>query len=345
MFYLVNALRERGHRVTVACQPDGRLAERLLEARHDVRKIPMRGEGDLGAVWRLRRLMTREAFDLVHSHTSHAHTLTGLAAPQGLPRIVHRRVDFSIYRHSFLGLNRWKYIHLADRFVTTSGFIKQVMVRDGIPARGIEVVHSATDPRRFEAVDPAGLREELGIPPDAPMVLNVGHLTDHKGQRYLVEAVPRLLQQVPRAYVVIVGGGELEADLKARAQATGRAGRVLFAGFRWDIPRFLAAADVFCLSSHMEGIGGSILEAMAAGRPAVATRAGGIPEVVEDGRNGLLCPVRDPAALADACARLLLEPGLAKRLAEEGRRTVREGYTPERLAEQTLAVYRKVLAG
>jgi glycosyltransferase involved in cell wall biosynthesis len=171
---------------------------------------------------------------------------------------------------------------------------------------------------------------------------NVAHLADHKGQRYLVEAVPEVLRSVPRARFVIVGEGELEGDLRARAAALGLGARLLFTGFRTDVPAVLDALDLFVMPSHLEGLGTAVLDALAAGKPVVAAAAGGIPEIVEDGRHGLLVPPRDPGRLARAIVRLLQNPELASQLATEGLRRVRESFSVDAMVAGNLAVYREV---
>jgi glycosyltransferase involved in cell wall biosynthesis len=142
--------------------------------------------------------------------------------------------------------------------------------------------------------------------------------------------------------VVVVGEGVLRADLEARARRLDVEGRVIFAGFRHDLDALLPAFTVFCLSSRMEGLGTSVLDAMALGLPVVATAAGGIPEAVEDGVTGRLVPPGDAAALAAALLEVLRDPAAGRRLGEGGRRRFEERFTADRMVESTLAVYAEV---
>jgi glycosyltransferase involved in cell wall biosynthesis len=190
----------------------------------------------------------------------------------------------------------------------------------------------------------AAFRRELGWKPGEALVGNVAHLADHKGQRYLVEAIPRVLLECPRTRFVIVGEGELEEELKSLAASLGLGDRLTFTGFRTDVPAILDALDLFVMSSHLEGLGTIVLDAMAAGKPVVATRAGGIPEIIEDGRSGLLVPARDPAALAAAVVDVLRHPDLGASLAHEGRQRVLRHYTADAMVEGNLAVYRELTA-
>lgn len=357
VFYLHRGLLEAGQHSVVCGQPGAPLAERLrAEGLGDdgrVVEMRMRGEADIKAVWRLRALMQSQRFDLVHMHTSHAHTL-GVLAARLTPRaqrpitVVSRRVDFSIYRRSFLGLNGVKYRYGVDRYVAVSHAIRDVLVGDGLDGDRIEVVHSGIDPSRFDAAslsaEASSLREELGVPPEAPLVGNVAWFADHKGQVYLVEAAPRILEARPDARVVLVGDGELREALEQRARELGVADRVLFPGFRDDIPRCLAAFDVFVMSSHLEGLGTSVLDAMASGTPVVATRAGGIPEAVRDEETGLLVPPRDSAAIAAAVLRVLEDSSLAAELCGRAHELVRQEFSVDSMVRGSLDVYRRLVA-
>jgi len=261
--------------------------------------------------------------------------------------LVARRVDFSIYRHSFLGLNALKY-RRADRIVAVSEAVKRVLVRDGLDGTRITVIRDGIDVRRIERAPErrAELRAALDVPLDAPLVGNVAALAPHKGQRYLVEAVPLLLKLVPAARVIIAGSGELREALEARARELKLGPALVFAGFRppEEVISLVKAFDVFVFPSVGEGLGSSLLEAMAAGTPIVATRAGGIPEIVEDGVTGLLVPPADPEALGLAIARLLRDRSLALRLAAAARIAVREHGSADRMVRETVDLYRDLVA-
>jgi glycosyltransferase involved in cell wall biosynthesis len=169
-----------------------------------------------------------------------------------------------------------------------------------------------------------GVRQELGLPEDALVVGTVGSLTPKKDHHTLLRAAARAARSVPGLRVVVVGQGPLEDDLRAAAGDLGIGEAVLFTGHREDARRLLGAFDVFALPSLHEGLPISLLEAMARARPVVASRAGGMPEVVTDGRDGLLVPVGDAPALGDALVRLLRNPGLRERLGRAARRRAGE---------------------
>ncbi len=350
LLYLLDGLAARGVPSRLVAQPGKPMAARAAAHGHAVTALRMRGEADLVAVLRLAALLRRGRYTIVHAHTSHAHTLSAVAAallgPSRRPRVVvTRRVDFSIYRRSFFGLNHLKYLHGVDQYVTVSEAIRQVLVRDGVPAHRIECVHSRIDVGRIDAAEERreALRAELEVPQGHALVGNVAALADHKGQRYLIEAAPAVLAACPRTTFAVVGEGELRDELHALARRVGVRERFRFTGFRADVPSLLKAFDLFVMPSHMEGLGTSVLDAMAAGLPVVGTAAGGMPEAIVDGETGVVCPPRDAPALAAAVVRLLQDRDLARRMGEAGRRRVVSRFSSDAMVEGTLGVYRRLL--
>ncbi|MBI1848983.1 MAG: glycosyltransferase [Planctomycetes bacterium] len=342
--YLVQGLLRRGHAADLVCQPGGELAQRARAAGATVLEIPMRGETDLRAVFRIARRIRDVGYDVIHMHTSHAHTLgclSSLAARMGR-RVVSRRVDFSIYRHPF-SMSGLKYKHGVDRFIAISHAVQAALVADGVPAERISIVASGVDPERLRGVSGAGVRAELHVPDGAPLVVNVAHLAWHKAQEFLVRAVPALLADIPDARIVIVGDGERRGLLEREIRDLGVERSVILAGFRADASRFMAAANVFVMPSVMEGLCTSILDALLLERPVVASRAGGMPEIVEDGMTGWLVPPKDPAALASAIVASLRDPERAARLARQGRERVLREFTADAMVEGTLRVYRELV--
>ncbi len=348
----MEGLRERRLPAMLLAQPGSPLLERALGAGLDARPFRMRGELDLAAARRLGRLLRDERFDLIHCHTPHAHAIALMArwftpADRTPKLVVARRVDFAIRRRGdFLGLSPRKY-NRADCIIAVSKAVRDILIRDGVVAGRIAVVYEGIDVARIERAPDRKqeIRASLGIREGERIVANVAALTAHKGQRYLVAAVPAIRAACPEARVVIFGEGELREELQAQARALRIGDGLIFAGFRPpdEIPSVLKAADVFVMSSVEEGLGTSLFDAMAAGTPIVATRAGGIPEIVRDGETGLLVPTRDSAALAEGVVRLLNDPALARRLTEAASGYVRREGTKERMVEQTLRVYNELL--
>ncbi|MFP4055623.1 MAG: glycosyltransferase family 4 protein [Candidatus Brocadiia bacterium] len=339
--HLATGLRERGHEATVACQPGSPMAQRSRAAGLAVVEVRMRGEADFLAVLALRKLIRRGQFGIVHMHTSHAHTLGCAAVALGRQgkAIVSRRVDFGVAANPISG---FKYRHGVDRFIAISQAVKRVLVEGGVSPERVAVVHSGIDLARFEDLPASRFREQFGLPPEAPVIGNVAAMADHKGQRYLLAAMPRVLEAEPGARLFVVGDGELRGALEAQARELDIEHAVTFTGFRTDVPQWLDFFDVFVMSSHLEGLCTSVLDALAMRKPVVATTAGGLPEIVDHEKTGLLVPSKAPRPLAEAIVRLVRDRELARRLGEAGRRRVEEAFSADAMVEGTLRVYREV---
>ena len=234
-------------------------------------------------------------------------------------------------------------IEPVDHLVTVSAGQRRTYERIGVPADRMTTVPNGIRPRGAGPGRQAA-RAALGLDPDRPVVLTVGRLNVMKGHTHLLDAVPGLLRRFPDLAVVIVGQGHLEQALRAQAAALGVTGAVHLAGHRSDARMLLDAADVFVLPSRHEGMPLALLEAMDAGLPVVATRVIGSEEVVDEGRTGLLVRPRDPAGLGTALGRLLADPALRAEYGRAGRQRFVEGFTAARMAEDTLAVYARVLS-
>jgi L-malate glycosyltransferase len=340
----VMGLRSLGHRTMLVAHPEGELRQRAREGL-DVFPLAPRTEMDLGAAWRLARLIKSLTPDVVHAHDSHAVAMASLALsmstqPAKLPLLAARRVDFHLRGNS---LSRWKYRQV-DMFICVSEAIRDMLVADGVPVDRTVIVNEGIDLERVAAAPPARLHEELWLPHHAPVVGNVAALVPHKGQRHLVEAAALVVRQVPDARFVIAGEGELRAALERQIKDHHLEKHVLLLGFRPDVLSLHKAFDLFVMSSVTEGLGTSLLDAMACEKPIVATNAGGIPEVVLEGTTGLLVPPRDHAAMAAAIVRLLKDPALRDRMGAAGLRVVREKFSAERMVQDTLKVYQAVMS-
>jgi glycosyltransferase involved in cell wall biosynthesis len=330
----------RGHTVTLACQRGGVLEQRGRAAGLDVRALEFRGDLAPGAVVALVRVLRDARPEIVHLHDPHA-TASGLLAARLAGRsrtVATRRVDFPLRGP----LSRRKYA-ACDRVIAVSRAIASVLEKDGLPAPHVRLVYEGVPDRPAQVGGRAALTA-LGVPADALVIGNVAALTDHKDHATLLEAAARAFGRVPRACLVIVGDGELRPQLEAQARSLGLGERCVFAGFRSDLDLLIPAFDIFCLSSHAEGLGTSLLDAMCFSRPIVATAAGGIPEAVVDGGTGCLVPTRDADALGTALAALLADAPRREALGRAGRQRFQERFTADRMVEETLHVDEEVCA-
>ena len=343
----VNGLRAIGQRAALVAHPDGELRRRAAEGLELIPIAP-RTEMDLSAAWRLSRVVKRLAPDVIHAHDPHGVAMASLALSLGAsstkrdgraPALVaSRRVDFHLKGNSF---SRWKYRQV-DCFIAASEAIRTMLVADGVDADRTVTVHEGIDIEHVAAAPPVNVHEAFWLPHHAPVVGNVAALVPHKGQRHLVEAAHLVVREVPDARFIILGEGELREPLERQVREYKLEKHVLLPGFRTDVLGCIKGFDLFAMSSVTEGLGTSLLDAMACSRAIVATRTGGIPEIVEDGVNGVLVPPRDHAAMAKAIVGLLRNAEERGRMGEAGLARVQARFTVERMVAETASVYERV---
>jgi L-malate glycosyltransferase len=342
---LLVGLNERRITSGLVCQAGSPMQARADGAGVTVFPIRMRGEIDLAAGFRIRKLIRKFNCDIIHCHTSHAHSLAFLASVgTGVTRLVTRRVDFSIFRHSFLKLSGIKYRFMADYYIAISHKIKAVLVNDGIAEQRIFVAHSGIDPQRFMTATGGHLRAEFNIGDNQPVIINVAHLAGHKGQIYLLRAIPCVLAKVPDARFFIVGQGELLDELKRTALALGIGRELIFTGFREDVADFYKIADLYVMSSVQEGLGTAVLDALALAKPVVATNTGGLPEIIHDGKTGRLVAPADPEALAEGIVDMLTRVADAKSMANAGQSMVQKSFSIDAMVDKNIEIYKHVSA-
>jgi len=219
-----------------------------------------------------------------------------------------------------------------------------MLVADGVPADRTVTVHEGIDLDHVLAAPAVNVHEAFWLPHHAPVVINVAALVPHKGQRHLIEAAHLVVRDVPDARFLILGEGELREHLEAQVRDYRLEKHVILPGFRTDVLGCIKGSDLFVMSSVTEGLGTSLLDAMACSKAIVATRTGGIPEVVDDGATGMLVPARDHRAMAAAIARLLKNSDERQRMETAGFERLRERFTLEQMVAGTAAVYAR-LAG
>jgi glycosyltransferase involved in cell wall biosynthesis len=337
----VLGLRERGHRTVLVAHPDGELAARAAEG-HDLLRMAPRAEVDLHAGWKLSRIIKDLRPDIVHAHDPHAVALASLALSfitsatcPGL--IASRRVAFHLKGNAF---SRWKY-HQVDCFVAASNAIRDMLIGDGIDPDRIATVYEGIDLHRVQAEPPANIHAEFWLPMQAPVVGAVAALTQEKGHKYLIDAAALVVREVPDARFVILGEGDVRPALERQIKELHLEKHVVLPGFRADVLSFIQSFDLFVMSSLFEGLGTSLLDAMALSKAIVASNTGGIPEAVSHGETGILVQPRDARELAGAIAALLKDPQRRERMGRAGLERVKRLFSADQMVERTLAVYRK----
>jgi glycosyltransferase involved in cell wall biosynthesis len=306
------------------------LARRLRSSGVPIHTVPWKFGLDPRVIPVVLRELRRTP-SVLHAHDAHAVTLAGVCAGlTGAPLVVTRRVDFPLRRRGFWGR--------ADRVIAISNAVAEVLVRDGIQRERISVVHSGISVDATQAVERLGIRDLLGLAPGALVAANVAALVPHKDHATLLTAAKQLEHRHPDLHWVVAGEGDLRPALESRIRQLGLRDRVHLMGHITSPERLIADADLFVMSSRQEGLGTSVLEAMALGTPVASTAAGGLPEMLGHGA-GLLVPPGDWAALADAVDRMLGDSTLRTDLIERARAEVLR-FTDRRMADEVRSVYR-----
>jgi glycosyltransferase involved in cell wall biosynthesis len=300
---------------------------------------------DCVALVKLRAAIRSVQPDIVHTHSSKGGFLGRLAArAEGVRRIVHTPHGHVFHGYfsrvstqAFAALERlaapW-----TDRIITLSDAEAQEHLRRGIGTPGQFVtIPSGVD------LGPVVSAAPTRLVPDGPVVGAVARLVPVKGLHHLIDAAPIVLRHCPRARFLLVGEGEMRPALEARVRAKGLQDRVLFTGFREDAASVMAGIDLIVLPSINEGMGRVLVMAMALGKPIVASRVGGVGELLGEGEAGILVPPGDPAALAEAISMLLQDPPRARTLGEAGRRRAPR-YSAETMLEALAKLYHEVMA-
>lgn len=338
--WLASALERLGHRSLVAARAGDELAARAAASGLQVLPLSPGFEADPRAALQLRRVIRGHEVNVVHAHAAHAVALGALATAgrRGPPLVVTRRMDIPL--RSNLG-TRWKY-GSASAVIAISRATADALRASGIPAERVRLVHSGVDMARQVAPASRDTLVSLGIPDTVPLLVQVGQLAGDKDPVTLVRAVAHARSAVPLLHALMVGDGPLRHDVERAIEEAGLQGVVRLAGYRNDADALLAAADIVTLTSRREGLGSVLLDALALGRPVVATRAGGIPDAVFENETGFLSEPGDAAALGDAIAMLLRDRELWARMSQASLERARE-FSMEAIARRTLEVYRSVL--
>jgi glycosyltransferase involved in cell wall biosynthesis len=328
VFGLLSYLAEQGHRNDLLTHPDGRLFQQTQMLNVRTMPLVLRNDLDLRPVGRLRRLISHEGYDIVHLHTKRAHALSFWLS-HGSPRpkyVVTRRMD---YPESHTWYTRYLYNRKADGVVAISRKITELLIEAGVERERIRLIHSGIDPRPFEAA-----ASDRDVHPDRIMVGMTAVMEERKGHRFLLEAARRLKARGRRIGYRLAGEGSLRKSLEEKTVQLGLKEDVQFLGFVSDIPAFLSNVDIVVLPSLFEGLGVSVLEAMAAGKAVIASRVGGLGELVIDGATGFLVAPRDVEALASAISKLAGDSFMIRDMGQKGRERLKESFTMEQMAKK-----------
>jgi len=335
---LVLGMRDQGHHVAVAAPRSAPLATRILEKGIHFYPFRQRAELSLLAFARMYKILRKDRFSIIHFNTQRAviaGTLASRAA--GSPvTVCSRRVNFPLPTR----LSALKFNLLIDSIVTVSFSIKRTLTSDQVNSGIIRVIHEDVD---LQGLD-RSQTPQLSLPDGKKIVGTVSYLSPEKDQATLIKAFQTVKKNLPDTLLIIVGDGELRSSLGQLVSDLGLKDSVRFTGFRSDSGAIMRHFDVFCLPSLSEGLSAAIMEAMANHLPVVATRVGGNPELVIEGKTGLLVEPGEPTFLADALEKLLRSPDLISKMGSAGRQRIERNFTSATKLADFEKLYLELLA-
>jgi glycosyltransferase involved in cell wall biosynthesis len=342
---LVARLDRRRYSPVVCAFRGGALQESFERLGVPVYVLDKKRGADFRTLWRLVQLMRQHRVKILHSHNFSANLWGRLAA-------VVARVPVRIAtEHSMPSIKTALHriadrllAHLTTRIVCVAAAVRDAHVRaERISSDKFMVIYNGIDPWTAPKSDSSALgtsfRKRLGIAADSPLCMTVGRLEPPKGHHTLLDAAPQIVKAVPNVRFVLVGDGSLRADLERQANELGIRESVVFLGARSDVRELLAISNLVIVPSHREGFSIAVLEAMAAGRPIVATAVGGNAEALESGKSGLIVRSNDIESLTSASVRLLTDTIFAQRCGAEARRRFEEYFGLEAMVRSHEALY------
>lgn len=335
--YLIDELRVEGVESLVAARRGSAFEDYCLKQKLSFESAAFRNEFDIPTAIQIKNMAQSRHVDIVHLHTGKGHGLGVLAAHLGMdvPMVLSKRTDHPVKNN---WLSRYKFNHPQIRkILCVSDKIKQIIDRDLKDTSRSMTVHSGSDLSKFKFEKKYFFHELFGLDQSIKLVGNASAISDHKDYFTFVDTAEIVCASNTDVRFLVIGSGPLEAEIKNYVRTKNLQTKVLFTGFLDNIPEVLFALDVFLITSKEEGLGTTILDAHACGVPVVATRAGGIPEIVIDGETGTLCEIGDAKALAAAVSQRLADHNTfdAKNFVKR--------FTKQATAQKTLEVYRQIL--
>lgn len=339
---VMTGLERRGQGAELVAVRDSAIASRAQVAGIRVHTVSDTARR-IGAALRLRQLLRQARFDLVYANEAHALTAAWLArAHRHVPLVAARRVTFPLSRRG-ISLARYR---AAARILAISEAVRSELLAAGLHNEYIELVPDGVEiPEPITRERREAARKRWGFRADENVLVCVGALTAEKGHALLIEAFAKLRREMRNCRLLIAGEGRLRAEVEEKARNSGLGAAIIFAGFVPDVESVYAAGDLFIFPSLQEGAGTSLLRAMAYGLPVLALARGGVAEIIEDGRNGILVQDARSEALAWAARGMLGDGELRERLSQAARETVATRYSADRLIDNTERIFEELIFG
>ena len=350
---IIYGLNRNRYKVYVACKPEGEFREKLAEIGIHLRAMNMGSKVNPYAVLRLAKIIRKEGIHIIHSQGARADFFAKIAArmSKSKPRVVSTiQMPVEGFDVSPLRKNVYRFFdrlteYYVETFIVVSDFLKKTLIEGrGIPARRVVKIYNGIELGQYHPDAERGkLRNEWGISQDIPFIGAIGRMVWQKGFKYMIQAIPDIVRDVPDAKFLLVGNGPLKKELDDLAKNLKIKERVIFTGFRSDIKEIMSAIDLLIIPSLLEGFPMVTLEAMAMAKPIIATNIDGITEQITDGVNGILVSPKDPSALSRAVIRALNDSEFARTMGLSARKKVEQEFSVEKMVAETEKVYLSLL--
>lgn len=346
--WLINLLKaaDREHYEIKVVLPSGSILTDIIGAM-GFEVIPVKGMKDRSfdkeTTLLLYKLFRIEKPSIVHTHASLSARIAARLA--GVKAIVHTKHCIDADRRGiakFAGalINR----RLSDRIIAVSDAVRQNIIDSGIPESKIEVIYGGIEELKVISEEEKDrLRESLGIGKEDIVIGMVARLAEVKGHVYFIEAADTVLRTYKNVKFLIAGTGPKEKELKELAEKKGLSDKVIFVGYVEDVGKIYNIIDINVITSISEALCLSLIEGMCLGKPCIGTNTGGIPEVISEGHNGLLVPVKNPEAIAGAIVKLIQNPELRRTMGEKGREIMTQKFRAEIMAEKVEKLYKALI--
>lgn len=341
--YLIEELEKLNHNNFVICKKGSAFEKYCLNFGIEYLAVPFAGEWDLFTAYEIKNFCSYFNIDIIHAHSSHSHAMSVYANILGAktPVILSRRVDFPVGRTIF---SRFKYNHGSiKKIICVSDCIKSIMVNSVYRPSRCLTIHDGIDLTKFSGTERnPGIREQLGIGKNQKIVGNISAIAPHKDYYTFIDTAEKVFSRRNDIVFLIVGDGPDFHKIQNYAKNKNLSGKIIFTGFRNDVIQIMPELDVFLMTSKTEGLGTTLLDAASCNIPIVATRAGGIPEIIEDGISGLLADVGDSDRLAENVLKIIDDRDLKESIIKGAQIKVKS-FSKETMARSTLSVYESII--
>lgn len=348
---LAKHMPKAGFDLVCTCYPGGEFEKVLKGNGIESFPINLSRKGSFSVAMAIAGFCRNNNVDIVHAHGATGALAARMASliPGGIRPVTTYHIaitnitDIPFWKKKIFALFDRSTSVVDKKILSVSHAVKEIMIREAFFARNrISVLHSGIDVSRFKNRQRGKVRRELCLPDPVTVIGVVARLSEEKGIGYLLEAMPHVLERYPNLYLLIAGDGPIKDKLKNLSVHMGLEQNVIFLGYRNDIPEFMTDLDLLVMPSLAEGFPLSLLEGMAVGLPIVATRVGGIPEIITDGREGILVSPSDPLALSNSIIHILEDEPFRKEMIEKDREKVNILFSLEKMLTEMSKIYRQV---